>query len=278
MHETAGSGDIVVTFSPVASTNVPISYELQGVPSGATVSPGTTLPGNGGTYRFDVKNLSCTKADYVFSVAAVYANGTAATAASPGAKACKAPGAVSSVNATTSSHQIDVSWSAAAAGGGAVTYTVKWSGGSATTTKTSYSITNLKINKSYSVSVTASNNAGSATAATTTVNLSNPGSYNIYRAWAPGYNLHLRPSTNPNDPALATFPLTPQNGLGVGITVLCQTKGTYVQDPKDPTLHGDLWDYATYNGQTGYVSDLYVDTAESKAGNYESFSSPLWQC
>ena len=260
----------------MASTNVPISYQLQGLPSGATVSPSTTLPGNGGTYRFDVKNLSCTKALYAFSVAAVYANGTAATTASPGARPCKVPGAVSSVNATTSSHQIDLSWSAAAANGGAVTYTVKWSGGSTTTTKTSYSITNLAIDKSYTISVTAANNAGTATAATTSVNLSNPGSYNIYRAWL--YNVNLRTKPDPGAPSLVQFPLTPQNGLGVGITVLCQTKGTYVTDLKDNTLKGDLWDYATYNGKTGYISDLYVDTAESKAGNYESFSSPLWQC
>ena len=280
VHETAGIGDVVVTFTPVASTNVPISYQLTGAPSSATVSPSPTLPGNGGTYQFDVKNLTCTSTPYVFSVAAVYANGSASTAAPLGALPCKAPGAVSSVNPTTSSHQIDLTWSPATANGGQVTYTVKWSGGSKQTTSTSYSITNLAIDKSYTISVTAANNAGTATAATVTVDLSNPGSYNIYRSWK--YNLNLRPSAASGPTSLATFPLTPapppNDRLGVGLTVLCQTTGETVTDLNDNTLTGDVWDYVSYNGQKGYVSDLYVDTAESKAHNYNSFSSPLWQC
>jgi hypothetical protein len=52
-----------------------------------------------------------------------------------------------------------------------------------------------------------------------------------------------------------------------------------VKDKYDPTLTGDVWDKVTYNGVTGYISDLYVNTPQSMAQHYNSFSDPpLWQC
>jgi hypothetical protein len=275
--ERAMSGYILVVFNPVA-TGVPLNYQLTGAPSGATVSPSGGIPASGSAYQFQVSGLSCGQT-YTFGVSAVFSNGSASTQASSGAQPCQTPGQVSGLSTSKSSHQISVNWSAAAANGGTVTYQVSWSGGasgSATVTGTSHTISNLPNDNTYDVTVTPSNGAGTGQAASASVDLSNSHSYTLYNA--PALHLNLRAGPGTSYQSLGTFPLTPPGGPGASVAVLCQSQGEVATDPADKSLTGDIWDKVNALGTTGYVSDLYVQTPESVAGNYNSFSSNLWQC
>jgi hypothetical protein len=61
---------------------------------------------------------------------------------------------------------------------------------------------------------------------------------------------------------------------GGTIRILCQVTGENVQDPSNPTtLHGNVWDKVP----SGYISDLYVLTANSNAGQM-SPPSQVWPC
>ena len=54
--------------------------------------------------------------------------------------------------------------------------------------------------------------------------------------------------------------------------VVCQVTGGPVQDRHNPNLHGNVWDKVP----SGYISDLYVLTANSNAGQ---MSYPqVWPC
>ena len=274
--EHAGAGFITVTFNPVATANVPISYQLTGAPAGASLTPAGGVPGSGPNYTFTVSGLNC-GTPYTFGVSAVFANGSATTRATSAALACRAPGAVSSLKAVKSDHQIALSWNAAAANGGAVTYSVAWSGGTPVTVSgTGYTISGLTIDRTYDVSVTPSNGAGQGGAATATVDLSNNVDYALYNA--PALHLQFRTGPSTDDSVITQFPLTPPGGPGATVTVLCQVRGGVATDPADSSLTGDIWDKAVYQGNTGYVSDLYVETPSSEAKRYNSFSSNLWQC
>ncbi len=90
-------------------------------------------------------------------------------------------------------------------------------------------------------------------------------------------NVRSQPTQNSN--SVATIPVDTGGGLGPAVTVFCQVTGSAVTDPVDSTLTGDIWDKVSYNGITGYISDLYVNTPQSAAGNYAAFSDPpLWEC
>lgn len=270
--ETPQAGSIVVTFSPDPAGAA--QYTLTGVPAGASVSPGVSIPAAGPVYRFQVSGLSCDQPPYVFGVTAQSAAGSATTPAAAGARPCLAPGQPGPLSTATSDGSIALTWGAAAGNGGTVTYLVSWSGGSATTSSTSYTISGLAIDQTYDVSVVARNGAGQGPAATASVDLSDPHDYRIYNDWKDGLYLESVPQANHH---LYYFPAEPQ-GSGQTVTVLCQTGGDPVQDPVDAGLHGSIWDLITYAGHTGYVSDLYVETPESVAGDYSSYSSALWRC
>lgn len=70
-------------------------------------------------------------------------------------------------------------------------------------------------------------------------------------AWTGGIGLQIRPSPGRTGPSLGTVP------DGATLSIGCTTRGETVTGPFGPT---NLWDYVSYNGQTGYVSDGWVNT------------------
>lgn len=201
----------------------------------------------------------------------------------PSAPAPQPPSAPQALTVTaTANHSVTLSWSAAPAGGGGqLSYDVSWSGevsGRASGIGgTSFRVTELMNNATYSFSVTAVDAAGTSQAATVSQALTPPSQpFNTFRnSQLP---LLVKAAPDPNSATVATIPVLTGN-LGPQVIVSCQITGTAVSDPVDGTLKGDIWDKATYNGVSGYISDLYVDTSQSVAGNFDSFSyPPLWQC
>jgi hypothetical protein len=278
--ETPQAGDILVTFNPVA-TGTPVGYQLTGAPQAASVTPGQVAPG--GPFRFTVSGLSCGQT-YPFAVTAVFPNGKATSSPAAPAQPCTAPGTPGALNATPVNQGINLAWQAAAANGGTVSYTVAWSGAVSGSqpgvTGTTFQITGLANQNSYTVTVTAVNEVGPGPSlATTTASLTLPPpvGYNIYNN--SGLPVNMRSAPNTGAPILTQFPPTPAGGRGTPVTVQCQELGDFAQDPADKTMQSHIWDFLTGNGHTGWVSDLYVSTPSSVAGNYSSFSDPpLWNC
>ncbi len=73
-------------------------------------------------------------------------------------------------------------------------------------------------------------------------------------AWTGGIGLNLRPSPDRTGASLGIAP------DGATVTIGCTARGETITGPNGPT---DLWDYVSYDGQTGYVSDGWVDTGTS---------------
>jgi hypothetical protein len=278
--ESAQPGSVGVTFTPV-SRGTPLRYVLHGAPGTATVTPAQVAAT--GPFQFTVTGLSCAQS-YGFAVTAVFADGQATSAPAAAVRPCLAPGAPGNLTATPADQRINVSWFAAAANGGTLTYTVTWSGavsGSQPAVPgTSFAITGLANRQSYTVKVTAVSPAGQAMAtATATLTLPAPVPERIYNNSKDPVNMRTAPylpgGSNPCSNCVTSF--APNSSAPV--TVLCQTTGSSYTDPSGSPA-GDIWDEVTdASGQTGYVADGYVTTPESAAGNYSSFSTPtIWHC
>lgn len=193
----------------------------------------------------------------------------------------QAPSAPRSLTVTgTANHSVTLGWSAPGSGG-PVSYKVAWtgavSGNAAGLTGTSLRITGLVNSATYWFSVTAVNSAGVSQPATVSQALTPPAhTFNTFR----NSQLQLLVQAQPNtgSQTVAVIPVL-TGSLGPQVLVACQVAGQAVTDPVDGTLAGHLWDKVSYQGINGYISDLYVDTPQSAAGNFGSFSDPpLWQC
>ncbi len=278
---TSGPGQITVTFTPSAGAT-PTGYTLAGVPAGATVTP-ASVPASGQPFSFTVTGLSCAQT-YQFAVVAGYPGGAVDSPATAAMRPCVVPSAPQSLTVTaTGNHSMTLRWAApASGGGGTVTYTVGWSGAvsgsKAGITATSYQITGLTNNAAYSLTVAAVNPAGASQPISVSQALTPPShSYNTFRNTQFILNVRSQPTQKSN--SVATIPIDSGGGLGPAVTVFCQVTGSAVTDPVDSTLTGDIWDKVSYNGVSGYISDLYVNTPQSAAQHYSSYSNPpLWQC
>ncbi len=194
-----------------------------------------------------------------------------------------APSAPQALTVTaTANHSIALGWSGPASDGGApVSYDVSWTGAASGSVSgligTSFTVTGLVNSATYSLSVTAVNSAGTSQPATVSQALTPPPEpFNTFR----NSQLPLLIKAQPNlqSDTVATIPVL-TGSLGPQVIVACQVIGSDVTDPVNSALTGDVWDKVSYNGVTGYTSDLYVDTPQSQAGNFGAFSDPpLWQC
>lgn len=284
--ETPQAGSILVTFTPV-SKGTPVGYQLTGAPAGAAVTPSRVGPG--GPFQFTVGGgLSCAQT-YSFAVTALFSGGQATSSRAAAVRPCIAPGTPGAVSATpvNTGAAINVTWQAAASNGGTLTYTVAWqgavSGSQPGVTGTRYQITGLKNQGSYTVTVTAVNQAGpSQSLATATASLALPTAqnYNLYNNSQDPVNMRSAPNTGGT--ILEQFPPTPSGGRGARLTVQCQeTGGGYTDPSPGGQPSGNIWDHVTdpSTGKTGWIADGYVTTPSSVAGNYSSFSDPpLWYC
>ena len=283
-NATPGPGVIAVRFTPSAG-GTPTGYVLTGAPANATVSP-ATIPADGSKpYVFEVSRLSCGQS-YPFAVAALYPGGQVPSVSTAPVRPCVPPSPPQLTGASfrTVEHSIALAWTAPSSDGGApVHYTVSWSGGatgsSPSLTGLTYSISSLTNQQTYTVSLTAANPAGSSTPpATASGLLDGPhAAANVYNNSS--LTVFMRSGPHLTDPVRHTFPATPAGGRGAAVTVICQSVGDTFTDPVNGTVSGDIWDRVLYNGQPGYISDLYVSTPSSVAGRYQSFSDPpLWRC
>lgn len=231
--------------------------------------PGTS---QGGT--FSVGGLTCDTTTHIYKVAAEYKgkNGKPAYSESGdvGATACTAPGPPTRLTATAVNHGADLTW--APSSGFDVTYDITWNGGSASTKGTSYQVRNLANARTYRLNVTARNGAGSSTPVSASADL-NPdahaGSYAGHNNENTNTYLHTGPGTGA--PRNGKFP----QGFTGQVTVYCQQRSDTVTDANNPSLVSNVWDKIQYEGQTRWVSDLYVNTPGSNSG---TFSSSLWEC
>jgi hypothetical protein len=252
------------------------------VPQGATASP-ASLPATGQPFSFRVTGLACGN-EYSFAVVAMYAGGGVTSQSTPQMRPCVAPAPPAALSVTAAAnHSLTLGWSApTSTGGGTVSYDVSWSGASSGgqngLTGTSFQITGLTNAATYSYTVAAVSSAGSSQPpASGSFTLTPPShAYNTYRNTQ--FLLNVRQQPSEGSASVARIPVL-TGSLGPQVTVFCQTTGSVVADPVDKTLTGDLWDKVSYQGVTGYISDLYVDTPQSQAGHYDSWSDPpLWQC
>jgi hypothetical protein len=272
---SSGPGWIRIMFTPSTGAT-PTGYLLQGAPAGATVQP-PQVPA-AGPFTFQVSGGSCASL-YAFTVVATYPNGQVASRPSIPVRPCIPPTAPQNVRAQPANHEADLTWSAPASlGGGAVTYALAWSGAASSSqlglTGTSDQVTGLLNGGPYQFKLTAANPAGSGGSASASATLVGPRiGYPVYRHQM--FQLEVRSAPNVGSSPVAAFPA----GQNPTVTVVCQLSGGWAQDPVDPNLHGSIWDQVDWNGRTAYVSDLYVSTPQSAAGNYANYSyPPLYQC
>jgi hypothetical protein len=176
-------------------------------------------------------------------------------------------------------HGADLQWAAPAnAAAQPVTYRLSWNGGTQDgITGTSASVTGLTNGQQYTFTLTAANAAGSGQAATATLTLTPPP--HNYQIWNNSDSvLYVDSAPSP----AGTNGSTPVGSIPAGqaptVAVQCQVQAGTATDPFDHTSD-NIWDRVTWNGQTAYISDMYVNTANSLARNYDSFTGPpLWEC
>jgi hypothetical protein len=255
----------------------PTAYLLQGAPAGATVQP-QQVPA-AGPFTFQVSGGSCASL-YAFTVVATFPNGQAASRPSIPVRPCIPPTAPQNVRAQPMNHEADLTWSAPASlgGGGPITYGLTWSGATSSSQQgisgTADRVTGLVNGGPYQFKLTAADPAGSGGSAPASATLVGPRvGYPVYRH--PTQPLEVRPAPTTAQSPIASIPV----GQNPTVTVVCQVSGAWVQDNGDPTLHGSIWDQVDWSGRTAYISDLYVSTPQSAAGNYANYSyPPLYQC
>jgi outer membrane biosynthesis protein TonB len=259
---TPGAGFVDVNWQQPTSGGPVASYKV-------SVTPGGGTQASTGPTSVHITGLSC-GTTYSFTVDSVGVVGQQVPAQAVTAMPCVAPGPPSGLTTSVSSGQIGVNWTAAGSdGGGTVTYTVNWGAGSnAGLSGTSDTITGLANFQTYTVTVTANNQAGTGGSVSAAVNLSaGPwGGYNITRNSVDTLAIRSGPSTG--DSAVGSFP----PGSSAPVTVYCQTAGGGYSDPSGNGPNGDIWDKI---GSGAYVADGYVTTPESLANTY---SSPIWHC
>ncbi|PWI45532.1 hypothetical protein [Streptomyces sp. ICBB 8177] len=267
----SGAGTITVTFA-AASGTTPKDYTLSGAPAGATVTPDSVGPG--GPFMFEVRGGSC-GSRYTFTVVAHYAGGAPDKASQPSAPAqpCVVPTPPTvSVSVPQGGHGADLSWTSSGSG---MTYTVSGAGATATTSGLSHSVRGLTNGRTYAVTVTARNGAGSR-AGSATINLT-----------PPARTFHVTDNSNNGDPLYvhtspyATTANRTTTHINAGdnttqLTVYCQTTGSHVSNDNG-NYSGSIWDRIQWDGSSNsYVSDLWVSTANHRSGQFSP--QDVWQC
>ncbi|WP_416979302.1 fibronectin type III domain-containing protein [Streptomyces sp. T028] len=250
----SGAGVIRITFA-AASGVTPKRYVLRGAAAGQTVTPEEVGPE--GPFTFEVRGGSCDQ-QYSFTVVAEYAGGAPSKESAPSvpARPCIAPGAPQQLTITPAGggHGGTVTWQPPQGADGSVTYVIN---GTQQVTGTTYTYTGLKNGSKYPVSVTASNAAGSGGAVNGTLDLTPPDKVK-------GIVHNLNDST---PLAIRTVPSTTEGGRVTRIpgmtqpdvTVHCKTTGSQETHPYTGAV-SNVWGKITWNGYTGYVADIYLDS------------------
>ncbi|MEU2354883.1 hypothetical protein ABZ599_18265 [Streptomyces misionensis] len=262
----SGSGSITITFA-AASGVTPEQYVLKGAPAGATVTPNAVGPD--GPFTFEVRGGSCAR-QYSFTVVARYAAGGGERESAPSApvRPCVSPGAPRNLRVTAApgGHGGTLTWQAPVGAGAAVTYTVHGPSGTVTTRQTSQKYTGLTNSRTYAVSVTAANAAGSGTTVGGTLDLTPP-------------DQRMEIAHNDNDTidlGIRSEPTSKsghRNGAIPGmksptVTVHCKTTGSSETHPYTHVT-SNVWAKISSGYGSGYIADIYLDSRNNPA---------VWQC
>lgn len=268
----SGAGSIRISFAPSPGVK-PTGYRLTGAPGGAEVKPQKV--GADGPFTFEVSGGSCDQ-QYSFSVVAEFAGGkTAESGRSAPTRPCVAPGAPQKVTHSfpQGGRGINLTWQAPGIAGKGTRYTVTGSGNDPKQpfAATHVSLTGLKNNRTYNLSVAATNAAGSGGSTPVRVDLSNRKDIKIADNADDGEEVGIR--TEPSTKAGRRLGAVP-GGQTPTMKFICQVTGS-METHDTYKWRSDKWDRIDYNGQTGYVSDLWMDTSKHKEGK---FSPEVWQC
>jgi hypothetical protein len=267
----SGPTGVTVNFSPASGSLKPTGYTLNGA-TGGSVSPSTV--GANGPFTFQVTGLDCAS-QYSFSVVAHYKGGTTKeSGTSPAVRPCTTPSQPQNLRFgyPQGGHGFTAAWNKPANASGSITYTVTWPGGSRTTTGLSVSVSGLQNGRTYGVTVTAKNAAGSSAPLSGDANLTPPAKgMSIADNVNDGDPLYLHTQGNTTSPRAGSIPA----GWNGAITVYCQVHGTSVTHDTYG-WRSDVWDKITYNGTTAWVSDLWVSTANHKTGQFSP--QDVWAC
>jgi hypothetical protein len=276
----SGPGSITIDFQPAAGAQ-PTGYRLQGAPQGADVKPAQVGPD--GPFTFQVTGGDCAR-EYAFQVVALYAGGrTAASPQSTPVRPCVAPGQPRNFKATPiddGGHGGDLTWDPPAnAGGSDLTYGVTWTGPVSSNKRVngeSTRITGLRNSQRYDVTVSASNAAGAGAGDARAVLDLTPPSRNMTIFNNENHDGGPAVRDTPSHLSGSTIARAPQ-GASPPVVVHCQVSGSAVQDQNRSKKTSSVWDKLTYNGTTGYMTDVYVGTSANRA-EQPGFSPELWRC
>ncbi|WP_369206802.1 hypothetical protein [Streptomyces sp. PU-14G] len=266
----SGAGVIRISFAPSPGVK-PTGYRLEGAPPGAEVKPAKV--GANGPFTFEVRGGSCAQ-QYSFSVEAEFSDGQKAESGrSVPTRPCVAPGAPQKVEYAfpQGGKGINLTWQAPGNAGSGTQYTVTGGKQPKTTSATKAQLTGLANNRTYNVTVAATNAAGSGGSTAVSVNLSHPLNRRITDNADDGEEVGIR--TQPSTKEGTRLGQVPAGETPM-LKVICQVEGT-------PEVHDTygwksaVWDRIEWDGKTGYVSDLWVDTSKHKDGE---FSPEVWKC
>ena len=276
---TAGPGyvDLVVTPPPGAGT---LTYQMVSAPTVTITKTGSTT--------FRASTPLCLNNAYAFQATATSASGATFISAVASAFGCVPPGPVSDFTLTGLNGSIDVNWGPPVAPGTApgnqLAYVIAWiydndaSGGPGGDAQLAdptsdgaggfiYQIPDVPLGVHVLVEIVAGNASGydqnaALNAETTAWDLSACASKATTCTYnqTTGATLDESPGGTPTGTSL---PGTPTGTFGVPVTVLCQTTGPTVTLPSATWAPSDVWDQIDYGGSKGFVSDLYVSTANS---------------
>jgi hypothetical protein len=262
----AGNGSVTISFSPSSGTLRPTGYRLNGSPAGARVAPARVAAD--GPFQFQVSGLSC-GSEYSFTVIAEFEGGeTRESGASAPVMPCTAPSAPQGLNIVIpqGGKAADVAWQPPANASGTLTYTVTWPGGSRQTSETGLRITGLSNGRQYTITVASNNEAGGGASVSGTADTTPPTrTMNIAHNDNDAEVLAIRnqPSTQAGGRA-GTIP----GNSSPPVTVYCKTTGT-TETHEYSGVSSNVWARITYNGTTGYVADIYLDSRTNP---------DVWEC
>lgn len=265
LSATPQAGGVQIDFDPPSSGN-PQGFELN-APSGFTVTP--KKAGSSGPYSFTAKGGSCSS-EVTFTVTALYSGGTKKTSGpSPAVRPCVTPGAPQNVQATAVNHGANLTWSAPANASNGTMYHVS-GGATGSVSDTKFTASGLTNNQSYTFNVKASNDAGESGTASASATLT-PQPASFKNTYNDDTDTRVRASPNSSSTMVTYIP----QGHYQDFSIQCQVSGGLGTDQYH-NRSSTIWDKITYNGKTGYVSDIFFATPQSGTNNFSD--PPLWGC
>jgi hypothetical protein len=271
-------GTIKVEFQP-GGGGTATQYKLL-MPDGLTASP-QNVRAQGPNYTFTVSGGVC-GTEYQFAVAAEYQNRDHTSEIdseyTAPALSCTEPDAPSNVTGTATDGGAQFSWQPPPnADTKKVTYAVDVSGPKTYTNNnfsgTSVTVPSIWKNGDYTIKVTASNPAGNKSNSVTKALNGPQHTYGIHNGGNPNDTSFIYSQADGNSSHVEGI----QNANTESVVVICQKLGVhYAHSNGDPDFAGNLYDYLTHNGHTGYMIGYLPNTPHKP---WQELAGPtIWEC